>query len=83
MFMNCASVKWAMHIQKVVICGKFIAFVILIVIGLIEVGSGKDNFVSKPLHPNISIYIYLTVFYTFCKVLTRKICLTIKSFFSW
>ena len=37
----------------------------------------------NPLHPNISIHILHTVLYTFNKVLTRRICLTIKSFFSW
>ena len=35
-----------------------------------------------PLHPNISMHILHTVLYTFPKVLTRRICLTIKSFFS-
>ena len=35
----------------------------------------------NPLHPNISMYILHTVLYTFPKVLTRRICLTIKSFF--
>ena len=37
----------------------------------------------NPLHPNITIYILHTVLYTFPKVLTRRICLTIKSFISW
>ena len=36
-----------------------------------------------PLQPNISMHILHTVLYTFLKVLTRRICLTIKSFFSW
>ena len=35
------------------------------------------------LHPNINMHILHTVLYTFPKVLTRRICLTIKSFFSW
>ena len=34
----------------------------------------------NPLHPNISMHILLTVLYTFTKVQTRRICLTIKSF---
>ena len=34
-------------------------------------------------HPNISMHILHTVLHTFTKVLTRRICLTIKSFFSW
>ena len=35
------------------------------------------------LHPNISIHILHTVLYTFPMALTRRICLTIKSVFSW
>ena len=35
----------------------------------------------NPLHPNISIHILVTVLCTCNKVLTRRICLTIKSFF--
>ena len=35
-----------------------------------------------PLHPNISKHILHTVLYTFPKVLTRRICLPIKIFFS-
>ena len=34
----------------------------------------------SPLQPNISMLILHTVLYTFPKVLTRRICLTIKSF---
>ena len=34
------------------------------------------------LHPNISIYFFHTVLYTFPMALTKRICLTIKSFFS-
>ena len=37
----------------------------------------------NPLHPNISINILHTVLCTFSKVLKRRICSTIKSFFSW
>ena len=33
----------------------------------------------NPLHPNISGQILHTVLYTFPKVLTRRICLTIKA----
>ena len=36
-----------------------------------------------PLHPDVSMHILITVIYTFPKVLTRRICLAIKSFFSW
>ena len=39
--------------------------------------------ISHPLNPNISMYILHTVLYTLLKVLTRRICLTINSFFSW
>ena len=39
--------------------------------------------VKNPLHPNISMHILHTVLYTFPKVLTRRICLTIKSFSGW
>ena len=35
------------------------------------------------LHPNIGIHILRTVLCTFTKVLTRRICLTIKHFFTW
>ena len=45
----------------------------------ISYGLGHFN----SLHPNISMQILHTVLYTFSKVLTRRICLTIKSFFSW
>ena len=37
----------------------------------------------NPLQPNISIHILYTVLCTLTKVLTGRICLTIKSFFSW
>ena len=35
----------------------------------------------NPLHPNINIHILHTVLYTFTKVLTRRICLTITDEF--
>lgn len=45
MFINCASVKWATRIQDTFTFGKLIALAILIVIGLIEIGSGNvENF---------------------------------------
>ena len=40
-------------------------------------------FFFNPLHPNIIMHILHTVLYTFPKVLTRRICLTIKGFFGW
>lgn len=39
--------------------------------------------VINPVHPKISIYIFHTVLYTILKVLTRRICSRIESFFSW
>ena len=42
-------------------------------------GLGKSFF--NPLHPRFSIHILHTALYTFPKVLTRRICLPIKSFF--
>ena len=35
----------------------------------------------NPLHPRFSIHILHTALYTFPNVLTRRICLPIKSFF--
>ena len=35
------------------------------------------------LHPSISMHFLHTVVYAFFMVLTRRICLSIKSFFSW
>ena len=37
----------------------------------------------NPLPPNISMDILHMVLCSFCKVLTRRICVTIKSFFGW
>ena len=39
--------------------------------------------VFNPLHPNISMQILFSVLYTFPNVLARRICSTIKRFFSW
>ena len=39
--------------------------------------------ILDPLHPHIITCIFHTVLHTFPKVLTRRICLTNKSFFSW
>ena len=36
----------------------------------------------NPLYPNISSHILRTVLYTFPELLTRRICLKIKSFIS-
>ena len=43
----------------------------------------KNVGLFSPLHPNFTLHILHTVLYTFPNVLTRRICLTIKSFFSW
>ena len=40
------------------------------------------KFLVNPLHPNISLHILYTVLYTFPKVLTRRICLTIMRSFT-
>ena len=42
-----------------------------------------DVKIINPLHPNISMHILHSVLNTFPKVLTRRICLTIESFFRW
>ena len=42
-----------------------------------------NTVVPNPLHPNISMHILHTVLYKFPKVLTRRICIKIKSFLSW
>ena len=39
--------------------------------------------VMSSLRPNINMHILHTVLYTFPKTLTRRVCITIKSFFSW
>ena len=47
-------------------------------------GSKENKIFQKilyPLHPNVSLYILHTVLCIFPEVLTRRICLTIKSFF--
>ena len=41
-----------------------------------------NNFIDH-LHPNINMHILHTVLYKFPRLLTRRICLTIKSFFTW
>ena len=41
------------------------------------------NLFVNSLHPDISMHIFHTVLCTFTNVLTRRICLTIKSFFNW
>ena len=46
---------------------------------LCEVGQGFSKTKIYPLHPNISMHILHTVLYTNPKVLTRRICLTIKN----
>ena len=43
----------------------------------------ENSFIVKPWHLSVSIHILYTVLQTFPLVLTRRICLTINSFFSW
>ena len=50
---------------------------------LVEKVPGNSTFYYNPLHRNISKDILHTVLYTFPMLLTRRICLTTKSFSSW
>ena len=43
----------------------------------------ENPFIVNPWHLSVSIHILHTVLYTFPWVLTRRICLTIRSFFRW
>ena len=43
----------------------------------------KVSVIFNPLHPNISMHILHTVLLTVPKMLIRRICFSIKSFFSW
>ena len=45
--------------------------------------SQKQDSVVNPFHPNISMHILHTVPYTFSKMLMRRICFVIQSFFGW
>ena len=42
----------------------------------------KISFLNA-LHPDISMYILHIILFTFLKLQTRRICLTINSFFNW
>ena len=42
-----------------------------------------SKFPLNPLPPNNSMHTVYIVLYTFLKLLTRRLCLTVKSFFSW
>ena len=76
MFINCGSVKWATRIQDTFTFGKLIALVILIVIGLIEVGSGKQKQVqlwhlnnnNNNNNNNIIIIIIINYYYFYTNV---------------
>lgn len=62
MFINCGSVKWATRIQDSFTLGKLIALAILIVIGIIELGSGEDikgfySVISLLPHPSSSSHL--------------------------
>ena len=56
---------------------SFFSFVWLSLINILKFSS------NQLLHPNIGMQILHAVLSRFPKVLTRRICLTIKSFFSW
>ena len=50
---------------------------------ILELSVRKYNWVFiNPSHPNIILHILYTLLYTFPKVLTRRICIVIKNFFS-
>ena len=42
--------------------------------------SRSEQLAINPFHPKIGIYILHTVLFTFLLILTRRICLTIRSF---
>ena len=46
------------------------------------VAGSNDSPSFHPLHPNIRMHILHTALYTFSQLMTGRICLTIKSFFS-
>ena len=69
MFINCGSVKWATRIQDTFTFGKLIALVILIVIGLIEVGSGKQKQVQLWHLNNNNIIIIIIIIIIFTQTL--------------
>ena len=48
-----------------------------------HVSSVREMVEYNPLHPNISMLILHNTLYFFPEVLTRRICSTIKSFFSF
>ena len=52
-----------MRIQNIFTFGQLIALSILIVIGLIDVGSGKDNFLTYP-YTLTSVCIFSVLFFT-------------------
>ena len=56
---------------------KVIAITLKITHPILHVSTETIN----PLQPNITMHILHTVIYPFPKVLTRRICLTIKNFF--
>ena len=43
----------------------------------------QERWTPDPIHHNMGMHLLHAVLYTFPKVLTRRICLIIKSFFSW
>ena len=43
----------------------------------------QEYLIISPLHPKINMPILNSILYTFSKMLTKKVCLTINSFFGW
>ena len=80
--MTCLSTKWfpfspKWRSMKYFLWDRFTKHVYIFV-----VLEGTSTSLS-PLHPNVSMHILHTVLYTSPKMLTRRICWTIKTFFSW
>ena len=71
---------WPFQVNKAWLISEWL---IGLVYSILIVIDSPFSFSSTCFTPNICMHILHTVLYTFHKVLTRRICLTIKSFFSW
>ena len=61
-----------------VVLGVAVAVVVLIIMDNIS-----ESSILNLSHSNITMHILHTVLYTFLKVQTKRICITIKGFFSY
>ena len=78
------KVRWKlwMHIWlKEIPCQKYFKLVLIVFLSYYVHCTLPKSFNSA--HPNISMHILHNVLYTFPKVLTGRICVTIMSFFAW